>query len=548
MGYTDKETRFKEEYFELYSELNLASLLDKIADQICYYIDCRESAIFLYDEVREELFFEIATGEKKEELKKIVMKKGEGIVGWAADRDTAVIVNDCSKDPRFNAAADRKTHFITESILAVPVRREGKLLGVLEAVNKINGKFDEKDKQLLESIASFITIPLQNALLFKKITSETREKEQLIELGKIVSNSFGLDEVFQSLKKIITETVDPLEINMMVKSRNENFQLVSNTKGIYQDIDLNKTTIKSNQIIFPLRTENKILGYMEVKTRKKIPDELVNVLRGVALFAAISINKYEMHVHLMEERLIKEKMEKEMQIARSIQRKFLPENSIAIKGLDLAYINISSSAVGGDYFDIITLDDHETVFTINDVSGHGVPASLLMSIFSANFKYRIARDRDILATIRHLDNLIAETTDEGQFVTSFTCTLDTQTMKLSYINAGHHYPIIFRKRSIVELSEGETVLGIMADIPRAIETVQVEKNDLILLYTDGIIEAEDKKGTQYSRDRLLDFFFMRSQLNVEEIKEQLIRELKNYVQKDYFDDDVTFIILRIKGD
>ena len=106
----DKELQFKKEFINLYSELNLSTLLDKIADKICDYLNCEESSIFLYDSIKEELFFEIATGRKKEELKKIVLKKGEGLVGWVAEHDKSVIVNDCARDPRFTAIADEKTN------------------------------------------------------------------------------------------------------------------------------------------------------------------------------------------------------------------------------------------------------------------------------------------------------------------------------------------------------------------------------------------------------------------------------------------------------
>jgi phosphoserine phosphatase RsbU/P len=542
MAKVNRAHQFKQECIGLYSELNLGALLDKLADKVCVYLGCEEASIFLYDSVREELYFEIATGKKKEELKKIVMKKGEGLVGWVAVHNKSVIVNDCSKDQRFTAVTDIKTKFRTQSLLAVPVRRANNFLGVLEAVNKINDGFDEKDKNTLESIANFVSIPLQNALLFRKVTSEVNEKERLIELGKIVSHSFDLDEVFRSLRDAITEVIDPLEINVMVKSQEKTHQLIPQTKTPYVETDIEQTTINARQAVFPLRIQNNTLGYLEIKVKSRIPDKIISLIRGISIFAAISIEKFEMHSKLLE----RQKLEQELKIARKMQRSFLPGEDIQIDGLEVSCANISSSAVGGDYYDIKKISEDETVFTINDISGHGIPASLPMSIFSANFRYRLNRDKNMLVTIHHLNNLLAETTDLGQYVTSFTCCLDMNRMKLTYINAGHHYPMLFRGDGMEELSQGETVLGLFPDVQRSEIEVNLRKNDLLVMYTDGIIEAEDKKGKQFSKERFKKFIREHQQLDVESIKHKLIRALKDFIGGVQFDDDVTFIIIKIK--
>jgi serine phosphatase RsbU (regulator of sigma subunit)/putative methionine-R-sulfoxide reductase with GAF domain len=537
----DKAEDFKKDCIGLYSELHLDALLESAAAKICEYLECEQAAMFLYDSVKEELSFEIVTGDKKEELKKITMKKGEGIVGWAAENEKSVVVNDCANDPRFTAVTDKKTHFITSSLAAVPVKRGRKLLGVLEAVNKIGGKFDEADKDLLEQIAAFISIPLLNAMLYKKLSAEANEKGRLIELGKIVSHSFDLEEVFKTLKDVITDIIDPLEINVMVKSQGKTYQLLTDEKVPYHETGIEETVIEKNQAVFPLRVKDETVGYLELKTGKKIPGETESLIRGVAIFAAISIEKYEMHDQIVE----KKKLEKELDIARNIQQSFLPGEEIVLKGLDVACANISSSAVGGDYYDVVKLNDNKVLFTIDDVSGHGIPASLLMAVFSANFKYRVKRDKDILTTICHLNDLIAETTDPGQYVTSFTCLVDLAQMKITYIDAGHLPPFLFRGKEVIELDKRETVLGMFCDIQRTSVDKELKKGDVLVLYTDGIVEAEDIHGEPFSEGRLKDFIMKNKRLKARKIKEKLILELKRYVNKDSFVDDVTFIVIKI---
>lgn len=538
----DKENEFKLGLAQLYSEINLDILLNKITKKIQYHLNCEESSIFLYDSLKEELHFETATGEKQDELKKIVLKKGEGIVGWIAENKKSLIINDCSKDSRFTAKTDLKTNFTTRSIVGIPVIMDNKFLGVLEAINRIDGKFKNEDIKMLEYISNFISIPLQNAILFKKVTQETKEKDRLIELGKIISSSFSLDEVFKALKVAISEIIDPLEINVMVHSQGMLYRLIESEKVLIRRDDPNETSITNKHAVFPLRTKNRILGSLELKLENKIPDEVISFIRGLAVFAAISIEKFELASQMIE----KEKIEKELQIAKEIQQSFLIGEKITLKGIEVSYINIPSSEVGGDYYDVININKDKTIFTINDVSGHGVPASLLMSIVRANFVYRVKKDRDILTTINNLNNLIAETTDSNLFVTSFTCLIDRANLRLSYINAGHISPFIVRGRRIVELKEASLVLGIFPDILYSLVEEKLLKDDIIVLFTDGVIEAENRRGEQFSYEKFKRFVRSNKHLDVESIKEKFITGLKKYIDKDYFDDDITFIIIKIK--
>jgi sigma-B regulation protein RsbU (phosphoserine phosphatase) len=536
----DKLTQLREECSELYSEIDLNSLLQKIAEKIKNFLECAESSIFLYNPVKEELYFEIVTGDKSDELKQIILTKGEGVVGWIAENKKSVIINDCARDPRFTSVTDIKTDFKTHSITGVPVQMGEKLLGVLEAINKKKGGFDERDKELLEYISNFVAIPLQNALLFRKVTQETREKARLIELGKTISYSSNLEEIFQILKEIIMDLINPLEINVMVKSQNQLYNLMKNKK-ISKSTMISNTNVDKQTAVFPLRSRNKTLGFLQIKVDKQINDEIASLIKGISVFVAISIEKFEMFTQMLE----KERMEKELHIAREIQQSFLLKEKIMVNGLEVDYINIPSSAVGGDYYDIVKLNEDETIFTINDISGHGVPASLLMSIFRANFIYRIKKDKNILTTINHLNNLIAETTETNLYVTSFTGLLNRKDMFIRYINAGHIPPIIVRDKKIIELKDGGLVLGMFPDSTSEIVEFALKQNDLIVLFTDGIIEAENKVAEQFSLQRFTDFFKSNCDKDIGFLKKKIIQNLQDFVEDESFEDDVTFMLIRV---
>ena len=541
----DKEDFFRKELSGLYAEIDLNSLLNKIAVKIRSCLECEEASIFLYDPQKEQLYFEIATGKKQDVLKKIILEKGEGIAGWIAGQEQPLIINDCASDARFTSKADRKTDFKTRSIAGVPVRLGNKLIGVLEAVNKINGEFSDDDREALEYISLFVAIPLQNAILFRKITRETRDKDRLIELAKSISYAVNQDEVFKKLKEIICEIISPLELNVMVKTQEKSnlYRLMDNTRET-GEINISKlivdTTLDSREAVFPLRAKDRNLGLLEIKVEKKIAEEDIALIRGLTAFVAILIEKLEMQARMIE----KEKIERELEIARKIQQSFLLNVPVHLNGLDAAYANIPSSEVGGDYYDILKLNDRESIFTINDVSGHGIPASLIMSIFRTIFVYRVKKDKNLVTTINHLNDMIADTTDSNHYVTSFTCHIDVRQNRLYYLNAGHNSPFILRGEEIILLDKGAMPVGMFPGTSYNIVEVSLEARDLLVMYTDGIVEAENPDGEQYSLDRFICFIKSHREISAEEMKEAFILELKNFIQNDRFEDDVTFILVK----
>lgn len=166
------------------SHLNLDEVLKSVMDVTTQAMRVEASSLVLIDDETNELLFHVTEGEKAKIIKTIRMKAGEGIVGWVIQRTTPVLVNDVSKDKRFYKAADKKSGFITKSILCVPMNTSSKCLGAIEVINKIGGKnFDETDKIFLEAISSQAAIAIDNAKLHEQIV----KNERLAAIGQTVS-------------------------------------------------------------------------------------------------------------------------------------------------------------------------------------------------------------------------------------------------------------------------------------------------------------------------------------------------------------------------
>ncbi len=539
----DRINRFREEVLDLYSEVRLGVLLEKITASIKAYMGSEEASIFIYDAEKEELSFETATGEKEKDLKQIILKKGQGVAGWIAEQRQGVRINDCQHDPRYTSMVDRKTLFKTCALLGVPVLLEDKVLGVLEAVNKKRGKFSRDDLQVLQQMAGFLAIPLHNAVLFRAITRETQSKERLIELGKKISASVDISGILTAIKEIICAEIQPSAACVFVASENMEYNLLASSSREKQAAECLGTTIANIGGRFPLRAEGAVLGYLDIQSERMISDESAALFRGLAAFIAISLEK----IRLYRQMLAKEKIEKELQIAREIQQSFLLQQPQVFPGLDIAFLNIPSSKVGGDYYEILPLNEREIVFSVNDVSGHGVPASLLMAIFRSNFVFQLRRCGDIASTVTHLNRLIAETTEANLYVTSFTAKLDCATATLSYINAGHPQPLVLRGLEFLPLEAGSTVVGMFADVEYPVSRFILQPGDTLILYTDGVVEAENEDGEEYSLARLSAAAVLRRNLPAAAMQAALIEDLKSHCRRQGFFDDVTLMVVKYLG-
>jgi len=151
------------------STLDTREIRKRAIEAATKLMDAEAGSLMLVDQETGELFFEVALGEKGDKLKEIRLKKGEGIAGWVADHGEPIIIHDVQTDHRFFKTADEKSAFITRDMVCVPVKTKDKVLGVLEAINKRNGTFDEEDKEALMALGNQVATAIENANLYQEL-------------------------------------------------------------------------------------------------------------------------------------------------------------------------------------------------------------------------------------------------------------------------------------------------------------------------------------------------------------------------------------------
>jgi len=253
-------------------------------------------------------------------------------------------------------------------------------------------------------------------------------------------------------------------------------------------------------------------------------------------------------INLQETTAAKEKIESELQIARDIQQGIIPKIFPPFPdrdNLDLYAVLDPARDVGGDLYDFFFIDKDHLCFTIGDVSGKGVPASLFMAITRTLIRARMATDTRVNEAMEAMNNELCLENDNAMFVTLFLGILNVETGGLSFCNAGHNYPLILKKDgSVNDLSQTHgPPLGAMREMDFGSSDLKLDSGDTILLYTDGVSEAIDLDEKQYSEQRILEKLSEYTGSDPKKITKGIIDDLNIFVGEAEQFDDITMLVI-----
>lgn len=283
----------------------------------------------------------------------------------------------------------------------------------------------------------------------------------------------------------------------------------------------------------------------EVHSKNEIKD-----LRDSLVYMQHSLSTYV--TELQATTAAKERIESELSIAHEIQMGMIPKIFPPYperNDIDLHAVLQPAKEVGGDLYDFF-IDDDRLYFVVGDVSGKGVPASLFMAIARSLFR-TLSQQFDSPAKIMtHMNRSISENNESSMFITLFIGILDLKTGKLRFCNAGHNPPIVIPTSAAPYYLKAriQVFAGIVEDMEYTEEEIEIEKDSLLLLYTDGVTEAEDEAKKLYGEDQLLQIVTQNETHQVRDIVDSVIESVANHVQQAEASDDLTILILHYKSE
>ena len=239
------------------------------------------------------------------------------------------------------------------------------------------------------------------------------------------------------------------------------------------------------------------------------------------------------------------KMQEEVRLAAKIQGDLLPKSAPTIAGYDIAGKSTPAQEIGGDYFDFIPIDEDRVGICLGDVSGKGLPASLLMANTQATLRGQTLLTPSAKECIARSNKLLFQSTSSEKFVTLFYGIVDTSQHQLCFTNAGHDLPYLFSKNGEVRrLQTGGVALSILEDFPFEDETVPLQQGDLLIICSDGITEAMNPFQEQFGDARLEEVIRQHKESTSADLIDRIIDTVKSHAGKAPQMDDITLVVVR----
>lgn len=430
----------------------------------------------------------------------------------------------------------------------------------------------EHELEFIESLSIISSVAIANSRMFQELRFINRRLDRkvhdlntLLELSKDFNLMVDLNEIAKSFKfamlgQMLIRTfffaldiedhktivsISGITDEPKQKDLDDLFEL---DDVVHVDGSENCSFLEENNIelLIGLRFQNEkiaVVGVGPRATKEGYGDAEVTFLQSLGNLALLAIQK----TLLLEERIEKKRLEEELNLAKTIQEGLLPSPVPTIDTFDIAAINVSSRQVGGDYFDLLKLPDEGHLLAIADVTGKGVPASLLMANLQSMLHALAPLNVTLEEASGRINDIIHENTPPDKFITFFWGKISNDGKNFRYVNAGHNPPMLFRDgHQEPELLEaGGVILGAMPTLmPYECSEFEFQSGDLLVFFTDGVTEAMNPDQTEeYEEHRLIECIQKNRDKSSEGIMQAIIEDINSFSDNIQYD-DITMIVLK----
>lgn len=303
-------------------------------------------------------------------------------------------------------------------------------------------------------------------------------------------------------------------------------------------------------LIVPLIAREEIVGalFAAKQVVNGFEKDDIETISVFAAQAALAID----NAHLFEQQVEKERLSRELSIAREVQRKLLPQNVPVMSGVTMAASSVSAQEVGGDYYDFVRLSEHRLGVIIGDVSGKGTSAAFYMAEMQGIFQSVSRLAESPTDFLHHANVALCQSLDKNIFISAIYAILDLEKEQLVIARAGHCPAAIVRLSGESRFIRTKG-LGLGLDrgtlFKRSIteESISLEPGDVFVLYTDGVVESRAETGEEYGYDRLLKLLQEHRHEDADAIHAAVLRDLRQFMAGEEYDDDMTLVVLKWNG-
>ncbi|TGK08873.1 GAF domain-containing protein [Leptospira fletcheri] len=559
---------------------DLEELLGIIIETTKDVLNTEGCSLLLYDKEEDCLVFQVAKGDKGESLTELKVPRGKGIAGIVLSNLEPVISNDAANDPRIYRNIDQAVGFTTRNLICVPMKAQGEIQGVLEAVNSNERTdFTSKDIKILEYLSDLAAIAIRNRRLIKDLQDRARELDCLFQISQAISNISEMDQFLNLTVHSISDVLGAERVSLIFRNPRsgtfelsksvgfgieEESQLVDESQGILnkilseglpllvrgqQDIDqslLNPERYKTRSFVsVPIRQDGKIIGVLNAADKKggdSFSQQDLSILSTISNQVAEAYNS--LLVKNQKEKLTS--IKRDMQIASQIQLNSLPSIPKKMHLLEIETAYTASKEIGGDFYDLVYHNPDEISLLIADVSGKGIAAALFMEFSKTIIAGEVARNSSTSISLMGANRIIQEKSGYFMFVTVMLIRINMLKKRIRYSSAGHNEQLLYKakEKQVVLLSGKGMPLGIKESEIEEHE-VEYQPGDLLVLYTDGVSETTNEAREMYGLENLAKLIERNGELPVENLKDLILDTTDSFRGEADPHDDYTLVLVRL---
>jgi sigma-B regulation protein RsbU (phosphoserine phosphatase) len=480
------------------------------------------------------------------------------------------------------------------SSIAAGLRAGDRPLGVITLSHHTAGRYGHEAQAITSTFANHAAVAIENARLYDSAQEQAYASAALLQVAQAVTNSNNLDETLASIVRItpILVGVKACAVYLLEAGHfhpTQSYGFSDETQSVFGKTDFNAgefplldSVQQRTQMVvgilpsgisedwldpelartkeetayalqtgdhlligLPLLIKNDLFGVMLVEEdsdARRFRQKRIDIVSSIAQQVAFSIQ----NDHLQREMVNRERLEHEVQLARQIQKTFLPEHLPEINGWSLAATWITARQVGGDFYDVFELPGGKLGLFIADVSDKGIPAALFMALTRTLVRAVVFDTLSPGEALRRVSALIIPDNQQNMFVSAVYGVLTLESGSFTYANAGHNPPIWLcgEKRTMELLRRTGPALGIIEDLTMEEHTITIDPDDFLLLYTDGVTEAFSPGEETYGEERLIQALKTAELTTAREVLDALEASVKKFMGSNPPADDLTMLGVR----
>jgi sigma-B regulation protein RsbU (phosphoserine phosphatase) len=561
---------------QITSVLDFDDLLHQIPRLIGRLISFEAFAVYLLDERRGELRIAYTVGYPESERPRR-LRLGKGLVGVAVESEQPVLVNDLKTDPRY-------IEFVPgmNSEIVVPLLHKSRPIGALNILSQNRDQFTLDDVAIVRQFGAHVAVALVNARLFDRSRRDAEAFETLAEIGRDVAAELDLDELFSRIAQLTKRVIDyrtfgilllneagELEMKLAVQYGEKvdvprvrlgeglvGYAALHREPVLVSDVSQDPRYIKlvadvRSELAIPLLLKDRCIGVVDLESPEldafsKRDVEILTLLAGQAAVAIENARLYE------EVRANEERLEKELRFAQRVQTALLPSGPPKrLKGIEVSASFAPAREVGGDFHDYLSPEAYTLVVVVGDVSGKGVPAALY-GAFAAElvrgrtFRRRYLPDRSSPATVLSSINTILQQRQLEEYYCTLCYTVfDLKRRVLTLANSGLPYPIRCTAEGCAQIELPGVPLGSFQGSTYDEMTFALHAGDLFVICTDGVFEAMNAQGQEFTAARLIEVVRGLRDQPAARVVEGIFAAVQEWRGETAPNDDMTAVAVRI---